>query len=104
MVTLDLPTDFVEDTNEASVKVIGDLMGPALDDIESLLKMPYGCGEQNMLNFAPNIFIMQYLKSVDAVTTEIQTKSSKYLLQGSLHTHSSLEKCLAVVDRIVSML
>ena len=45
--------------------------GPALDDIESLLKMPYGCGEQNVLNFAPNIFIMQYLKSVDAVTSDL---------------------------------
>nr|P20738.1 RecName: Full=Alpha-2-macroglobulin homolog; Short=Alpha-2-M [Pacifastacus leniusculus] len=21
--------------------------------------MPYGCGEQNMVNFAPNIFIME---------------------------------------------
>ena len=79
MVMLDLPTDFVEDTNEASVKVIGDLMGPALDDIESLLKMPYGCGEQNVLNFAPNIFIMQYLKSVDAVTSG--RLSSTYFLQ-----------------------
>ena len=92
MVTLDLPTDFVEDTNEASVKVIGDLMGPALDDIENLLKMPYGCGEQNMLNFAPNIFILQYLKSVDAVTSDIQTKSSKILPQGSLHTLTLLRE------------
>ena len=64
VVTLELPPDFVEDTNEASIKVIGDVMGPALDNLENLLKMPFGCGEQNMVNFAPNIFIMKYLKSV----------------------------------------
>ena len=82
VMTLTLPSNFVPDTSKGEVKVIGDLMGPALDDIEKLLRMPYGCGEQNMLNFAPNIFVMQYLQSVDAVTSAIEAKSSKFLLQG----------------------
>ena len=60
----------------------GDLMGSALDDIDSLLRMPTGCGEQNMLKFAPNIFVMQYLSSVDRVTDEINATSTKFLQAG----------------------
>lgn len=64
------------------VTCAGDLMGSALDDIDKLLGMPYGCGEQNMLKFAPNIFVMQYLQSVDAVTDAIAATSTKYLQTG----------------------
>jgi CD109 antigen len=44
--------------------------------------MPYGCGEQNMLNFAPNIFILKYLTAVDQVTPEIKSKSEIFMEQG----------------------
>ena len=57
-------------------------MGPSLSNIDSLLKMPYGCGEQNMLNFAPNIFIMQYLKATNQLTEAIKDKATGYTLQG----------------------
>ena len=36
----------------AYVKVVDDVMGPALSNIDSLLKMLYGCGEQIMMMFA----------------------------------------------------
>lgn len=39
-----------------------DLIGPSMDGIGKLLRMPYGCGEQTMLNFAPNTYIISYLK------------------------------------------
>lgn len=61
---------------------LGDLMGPSLANIDSLLKMPYGCGEQNMLNFAPNIFIMQYLTAIDRLKDDIKEKATEYTLQG----------------------
>ena len=57
-------------------------MGPSLANIDSLLKMPYGCGEQNMLNFAPNVFIMQYLQAIHQLTDEIKQKATDYTLQG----------------------
>ena len=37
-------------------------MGPVLAHLDGLVRMPYGCGEQNMLNFVPNIVVMNYLK------------------------------------------
>ena len=68
-----------------SLSFVGDIMGPALDDLDKLLAMPYGCGEQNMVKFAPNIFVMQYLQSVNEVTPEIERKSKGYLQTGMFY-------------------
>lgn len=37
-------------------------MGPSTMNLASLIQMPFGCGEQNMLNFVPNIVVLDYLK------------------------------------------
>lgn len=44
--------------------------------------MPYGCGEQNMLNFAPNIFVMQYLDSSNQTTPEIAEQAIHFMQKG----------------------
>jgi len=44
--------------------------------------MPYGCGEQNMLKFAPNIFIMNYLNHTNQVTGAIKDKALDYMRSG----------------------
>ena len=44
--------------------------------------MPYGCGEQNLLNFAPNIFIMKYLQHSNQLTSEIEAKLVDYTISG----------------------
>uniref|UniRef100_A0A3Q3DFR4 Alpha-2-macroglobulin domain-containing protein n=1 Tax=Hippocampus comes TaxID=109280 RepID=A0A3Q3DFR4_HIPCM len=60
----------------------GDLMGRAMKNLDQLLAMPYGCGEQNMLLFAPNIFILNYLKSTGQLTSEILDKATRFLESG----------------------
>ena len=59
-------------------------MGPSINGIESLLRMPYGCGEQNMLNFAPNIFVHKYLAATFKLTPELESKIKEYTLKGTL--------------------
>ena len=44
--------------------------------------MPTGCGEQNMLNFAPNIFVLQYLDASNQTTEEIATKAIDFMKTG----------------------
>jgi CD109 antigen len=43
-------------------KYLGDVLGPSIPNLANLIKMPFGCGEQNMLNFVPNIVVIEYLK------------------------------------------
>uniref|UniRef100_A0A8C2HYT3 Alpha-2-macroglobulin-like 1 n=1 Tax=Cyprinus carpio TaxID=7962 RepID=A0A8C2HYT3_CYPCA len=61
---------------------VGDLMGRALRNIGDLLAMPYGCGEQNMLLFAPNIYILQYLENSGQLTPQIKDRAITFLESG----------------------
>ena len=61
---------------------MGDIMGASLSNIDELLKMPYGCGEQNMIKFAPNIFILNYLQNTNQLTDQIKNKALNYLRTG----------------------
>ncbi|XP_014770566.1 pregnancy zone protein [Octopus bimaculoides] len=82
-VRLDLPkTHLVPESSRAFVSVIGDLMGPTLSGLENLVKMPYGCGEQNMVGFVPNIYVMQYLKNIDKKESPLISLATKYMEKG----------------------
>ena len=59
-------------------------MGSSISGIEKLLKMPYGCGEQNMVNFAPSMFIRTYLENVGQLTPSVREKSIRFMTLGEL--------------------
>ena len=59
-------------------------MGSSISGIEKLLKMPYGCGEQNMVNFAPSMFIRAYLENVGQLTPNVREKSIRFMTLGEL--------------------
>ncbi|KAK7080932.1 Seminal vesicle autoantigen (SVA), partial [Halocaridina rubra] len=76
------PSDIITDSERIFLGVTADLLGPTLENLGQLIKMPYGCGEQNMLNFAPNIYILQYLEASGQSTPDIKSKSLEYMLSG----------------------
>ena len=57
-------------------------MGTSINGLDDLLKMPYGCGEQNMLNFAPNIFITKYLEITNNLDEATMEKSKGFMVKG----------------------
>ena len=59
-------------------------MGPALGGLDRLLKLPTGCGEQNMLNFAPNIYVLEYLTNTDQLAGAVRDKAIGFLRTGRL--------------------
>lgn len=56
-------------------------MGPVLSNIDSLVKMPFGCGEQNMINFVPNIVVLRYLRAIQS-NVQIEAKAVKFMETG----------------------
>jgi len=44
--------------------------------------MPYGCGEQNMLNFVPNIIVLDYLTNANKLTPTTKAKLISYMENG----------------------
>ncbi|XP_075993239.1 alpha-2-macroglobulin-like [Genypterus blacodes] len=81
-VEVQLPENVILGSAVASVSVLGDILGRALKNLDGLLRMPYGCGEQNMALLAPNIYILQYLKHTQQLSTAIKKKAFNFLTSG----------------------
>ncbi|XP_045202749.2 CD109 antigen-like [Mercenaria mercenaria] len=77
-----LPDDVVEGSVRIRISAIGDLMGPSISGLTNLLKMSYGCGEQNMVTFVPNIFVIKYLDAIKNLKTEDENKAKGFMLVG----------------------
>ncbi|NWV20386.1 OVOS protein, partial [Origma solitaria] len=81
-VSLSLPRNLVQGSARAYFSVIGDILGTALRNLDNLLHMPYGCGEQNMALFTPNIYALDYLNETGQLTEEIRVRGTGYLSTG----------------------
>jgi len=79
---LEMPSNLVIGSIHSKITVVGDVMGSSLENLDELIKMPYGCGEQNMLRFAPNIFVMNYLNKTNQMTKKIKEKSLNFMRTG----------------------
>ncbi|XP_015035835.2 CD109 antigen isoform X5 [Drosophila pseudoobscura] len=74
-----IPTEAVRDSEFIEFSVMGDLLGPTLQNLDNLVRMPYGCGEQNMVNFVPNILVLKYLEVTNRKMPSIEAKARKFL-------------------------
>ncbi|XP_035316211.1 alpha-2-macroglobulin-like protein 1 isoform X1 [Cricetulus griseus] len=81
-VSLELPEDTVPDSAKAHITALGDIMGTALQHLDGLVQMPSGCGEQNMVIFAPIIYVLQYLEKTGLLTEEIRSRAVGFLEKG----------------------
>ncbi|KFV53492.1 Alpha-2-macroglobulin-like 1, partial [Gavia stellata] len=81
-ITFTMPENVVLGSERAHISFLGDILGTALDNIDELLQMSSGCGEQNMVHFAPNVFITRYLEETGQLTPEIKQKAIGYLESG----------------------
>ncbi|XP_018316790.1 CD109 antigen isoform X1 [Mycetomoellerius zeteki] len=78
-ITIDIPNNAVPGSEIVQISAAGDILGPSIQNLANLIRMPFGCGEQNMLNFVPNIVILNYLKNTNQLTQAVQSKALKYL-------------------------
>ncbi|XP_020282986.1 CD109 antigen-like isoform X2 [Pseudomyrmex gracilis] len=78
-ITIDIPNNAVPGSENIQISAVGDILGPSIPNLANLIRMPFGCGEQNMLNFVPNIVILNYLKNTNQLTQAVQSKALKYL-------------------------
>lgn len=82
--TLDLkvPKNAVPDSTKIEVAVMGDPLGSTTKNLDKLIRMPYGCGEQNMMVLVPNIVVLDYLTKIDALPAELKGKALKHMESG----------------------
>ena len=59
--TFKIPENVTAGSREIFLSVMGDIIGPALSNLDGLIEEPMGCGEQNIARLFPNILILEYL-------------------------------------------
>lgn len=79
---VDIPAETVSDSEYIEFAVVGDLLGPTIKNLDNLVRMPYGCGEQNMVNFVPNILVVKYLEVTNRRMPSVVAKAKKFMEVG----------------------
>ena len=76
------PFDAIEGSGRAYVALTGSFLTQSIEGLDQLLQMPFGCGEQNMILFAPNVYIARYLKETGQLKPEIMAKAEHLMTVG----------------------
>ncbi|NQT71458.1 MAG: alpha-2-macroglobulin [Chloroflexi bacterium] len=82
VVNTSIPFMAVDDFGRAYVAVTSSFLTQTIDGLEGLLQMPFGCGEQNMIVFAPDVFVTKYLQESGQLKPEIMAKAEKLMITG----------------------
>jgi CD109 antigen len=77
-----LPDTIVADSGRAYIAVTSSFLTQTIDGLDALLQMPNGCGEQNMIVFAPDVYITKYLEASGQLKPEIMAKAEKLMITG----------------------
>ncbi|KAJ0063643.1 hypothetical protein NL108_004480, partial [Boleophthalmus pectinirostris] len=81
-ISLQLPSNVIPGSARGSVSVLGDILGRSMENLDGMLQMPYGCGEQNIALLAPNIYIVEYLKNTKQLTAVTMDKARNFMVNG----------------------
>lgn len=82
LITVDLVEDVVQGSANAFIFILGDILGTAMRNTESFLRIPDGCGEQNIAMFGANLIVLNYLKKTGQLTDEKKSKITGHLSSG----------------------
>jgi hypothetical protein len=61
-------------------------MGPAMNNLDNLVQLPTGCGEQNMIRFAPLVSVTKYLRDTVQLNSKVSELAKEYLKIGNYQT------------------
>ncbi|XP_050306884.1 CD109 antigen [Anthonomus grandis grandis] len=74
-----IPKNALEGSEKVEVFTVGNLLGPTMVHLEELIRLPAGCGEQNLVHFMPNLIILQYLQNTRQLTPTIENEAISFL-------------------------
>ncbi|MFB3882196.1 MAG: MG2 domain-containing protein [Armatimonadota bacterium] len=80
--TVTIPKEAIADASTILVKIYPGLFSQAVEGLDALLRMPFGCFEQTSSVTYPNVLVLDYLKSVKMAKPEVQMKAEQYINVG----------------------
>ncbi len=77
-----LPALIVDGSGRVYLTLTSSYLTQTIEGLDALIQMPFGCGEQNMILLAPDVYITKYLKETGQLKPEIMAKAEKLMITG----------------------
>ncbi|KAL1374845.1 hypothetical protein pipiens_004807 [Culex pipiens pipiens] len=81
-IDLEMPKYLDAGSENISFTVYSDLLGSAADDLQNLIRMPSGSGEQNVLKMVPNVVLVDYIAATKAFDSRVKARAVRFLELG----------------------
>lgn len=81
-IQINIPRGIDEGSAKITFTLDPDILGTAIKNLESLIRLPTGCGEQNMMRFVPNIVVLDYMSETGTIRDDIREKCIGFLRSG----------------------
>ncbi|XP_069836204.1 alpha-2-macroglobulin-like protein 1 [Dendropsophus ebraccatus] len=81
-INIDAPERLVAGSERAHIIILGDLMANIIANLDDIVHLPDGCGEQNAAKFSRYVFTLDYLKSIQELMPETKAKAIESLVEG----------------------
>ncbi|KAG0413217.1 hypothetical protein HPB47_009635 [Ixodes persulcatus] len=80
---LELPRNVVSGSSRGVFTLSGNVGSPvSVDSLDKLVRLPTGCGEQNLALLAPNVFVLDYLNSSGERGHPLESKLKENIAKG----------------------
>ncbi|GAB6025042.1 CD109 molecule [Chamberlinius hualienensis] len=77
-----VPNNAVPGSTYIQFNGIGNIMGNIISNLNNLVRLPSGCGEQNMVNFVPDIVVLIFLNKINRLPNDLRAEIINYLQIG----------------------
>ncbi|MBN2547821.1 MAG: hypothetical protein JXB15_01585 [Anaerolineales bacterium] len=77
-----IPGEVIPGTQTLLVKIYPGILSQVVEGLDSILRMPYGCFEQTTSITYPNALVLDYLKTTNQASPEVQMKAEEYINLG----------------------
>ncbi|XP_053957332.1 thioester-containing protein 1 allele R1 [Anastrepha ludens] len=84
-ISANVPRNAIAGSTKIQITAVGDVIGSLLGNIEHLIVLPTGCGEQTMVHFMPNLLVLRYLERLRQLTPATEMRIKRNLEVGYQH-------------------
>uniref|UniRef100_A0A1B0CSS3 TEP1-F n=1 Tax=Lutzomyia longipalpis TaxID=7200 RepID=A0A1B0CSS3_LUTLO len=77
-----LPENFVPDSLEMRINIMKNILASSMENLDELVPhLPTGCGEQNLITFAPNVAVLDYLSRTRKKNEDLRVRALRFMRQ-----------------------
>jgi hypothetical protein len=80
--TVVIPEQAIAEASNILVKIYPGVFSQAVEGLDSMLRMPFGCFEQTSSVTYPNVLVLDYLKTTGKASPEVQMKAEGFINVG----------------------